>query len=152
MIRPAEERDVEELVSLGRLLHDLSSYREFGYSDEKVAKLLSQLIASPDGCVFVSEQRGEIVGGFAGGITEQWFSTDVVAFDLSLFLHPQKRSGFTAIRLVRAFIAWAKSKGAREIQLGITTGMNEDGTSELYRSLGFEHRGTLFRMEGGRGD
>lgn len=146
MIRAAKHDDIPRLVELGQLLHDTSSYASVGMNPEKVGKLLGQLIDGL-GVVFVAEVSGEIVGGFAGAITEQWFSDDLIAFDYSLFIEPSKRQGLTALKLVLAFQEWAKAKGAKEIRMGITTGMNVDGTSRLYRHLGFEYVGPLFKME-----
>lgn len=146
MIRAATHDDIPRLVELGQLLHDTSSYATSGINPEKVAKLLGQLIDGL-GVVFAAEVGGEVVGGFAGAITEQWFSDDLIAFDYSLFIEPSKRQGLTALKLVLAFQNWAKAKGAKEIRMGITTGMNVEGTSRLYRHLGFEYVGPLFHME-----
>lgn len=146
MIRAATHDDIPRLVELGQLLHDSSSYAGSGIKPEKIADLLGQLIDGL-GVVFAAEVDGEVVGGFAGAITEQWFSDDLIAFDYSLFIEPSKRQGLTALKLVLAFQNWAKAKGAKEIRMGITTGMNVEGTSRLYRHLGFEYVGPLFRME-----
>lgn len=146
MIRAATHDDIPRLVELGQLLHDTSSYARSGINPEKVATLLGQLIDGL-GVVFAAEVGGEVVGGFAGAITEQWFSDDLIAFDYSLFIEPSKRQGLTALKLVLAFQNWAKAKGAKEIRMGITTGMNVEGTSRLYRHLGFEYVGPLFHME-----
>lgn len=146
MIRAAKHEDIPRLVELGQLLHDTSSYASAGINPEKIATLLGQLIDGL-GVVFVAEVGGEVVGGFAGAITEQWFSDDLIAFDYSLFIEPSKRQGLTALKLILAFQNWAKAKGAKEIRMGITTGMNVEGTSRLYRHLGFEYVGPLFHME-----
>jgi len=146
MIRAATHDDVPRLVELGQLLHSSSSYATTGFNPQKVGSLLGQLIDGL-GVVFVAEVGGEVVGGFAGAITEQWFSDDLIAFDYSLFIEPSKRQGLTALKLVLAFQNWAQAKGAKEIRMGITTGMNVEGTSRLYRHLGFQYVGPLFHME-----
>lgn len=146
MIRAATHDDIPRLVELGQLLHGTSTYAGSDIKPEKIATLLGQLIDGL-GVVFAAEVDGEVVGGFAGAITEQWFSDDLIAFDYSLFIEPSKRQGLTALKLVLAFQNWAKAKGAKEIRMGITTGMNVEGTSRLYRHLGFEYVGPLFRME-----
>lgn len=151
MIRAATHDDIPRLVELGQLLHDTSSYASSGINPEKVATLLGQLIDGL-GVVFAAEVGGEVVGGFAGAITEQWFSDDLIAFDYSLFIEPDKRHGLTALKLILAFQNWAKAKGAKEIRMGITTGMNVEGTSRLYRHLGFKYVGPLFQMEVNHGN
>ncbi|WPE28059.1 hypothetical protein PshuTeo1_37940 [Pseudomonas hunanensis] len=146
MIRPATHEDIPRLVELGTLLHDTSSYAHTGFNADKVARFLGQLIDGL-GVVFAAEVNGEVVGGFAGAVTEQWFSDDLLAYEYSIFIEPSKRQGLIALKLVLAFQAWAKAKGAKEIHMGITTGISVEGTSRLYRKLGFTYVGPLFKME-----
>lgn len=143
MIRPATHDDVPALVSLGRLLHDTSSYAGLGYDDEKVSRQCKLLIDGA-GAVFVSQLEDEVVGFIGGGVTEHWFSGEKVAFDYSFFVHPQHRHGVTAVRLICAFETWAKSQGAVQIRMGITTAVNVQGTTRLFKALGFDDAGVLF--------
>lgn len=151
MIRPAKHEDIPRLVELGALLHKTSSFSRMSYNPEKVGDLLGQLIDGL-GVVFAAEIDGQVIGGFAGALTEPWFGDDLIAYDYSFFIEPGKRQGFIAIKLILAFQEWAKAKGAKEIQVGITTGINVAGTTRLYRRLGFEYNGPLFRMEVSNGN
>lgn len=147
MIRAAKHSDVPRLVELGTMLHQISSYSTLNFSAEKTAAFLHELINGQGGVVFVAEINGEIVGGMAGGIVDQWFSDDLIAYDYSIFIEPSRRSGFTARRLVLAFVEWSRLRGARHVQLGIGTKLNVEGTSKLYQSLGFEVFAPLFQKE-----
>ena len=62
-------------------------------------------------------------------------------------MEPSKRNGTVAIRLVRAFQEWAKLKGAKQIYMGIGTGVNVEGTTRLYESQGLRSIGPLLMME-----
>ncbi|UXZ44498.1 GNAT family N-acetyltransferase [Pseudomonas soli] len=146
MIRAATHADIPRLVELGTLLHDTSTYAATSFKPDKVARFLGQLIDGL-GVVFAAEVDGVVVGGFAGAITEQWFSDDLLAYDYSLFIEPGKRQGAIAIKLILAFQNWAKAKGAKHIHMGITTGINTEGTARLYKYLGFQYVGPLFTME-----
>jgi GNAT superfamily N-acetyltransferase len=146
MIRPATFDDIPRMVQLGEQLHGMSSYAPLSFDRAKVAHHLAGLIAG-HGVIFVAERDGEVVGGLAGGITEQWFGPDRVAFDYSLFIEPGKRHGITAARLIRAFVEWARIRGARQVTIGITTGLEVESTARLYESQGFVRCGDLFRME-----
>jgi GNAT superfamily N-acetyltransferase len=108
---------------------------------------LHELINGQNGVVFAAEIDGVVVGGMAGGIVDQWFNDDLIAYDYSIFIEPSRRSGITAIRLVKAFEEWARIKGAKIVQLGIGTKLNVEGTSKLYQSLGFEVFAPLFQKE-----
>ncbi|WP_167365638.1 GNAT family N-acetyltransferase [Pseudomonas saponiphila] len=128
------------------MLHEISSYSSMAFSPEKSAAFLHELINGA-GVVFVAEVNGEVVGGMAGGIIDQWFSDDLIAYDYSLFVEPSKRNGVVAVRLIRAFQEWAKIKGAKQIYMGIGTGVNVEGTTRLYESQGLRNVGPLLMME-----
>lgn len=146
MIRAAKHSDVPRLIELGTMLHEISSYSSMAFSPEKSAAFLHELINGA-GVVFVAEVNGEVVGGMAGGIIDQWFSDELIAYDYSIFIEPSRRSGITATRLVLAFEEWARIRGARHVQLGIGTKLNVEGTSKLYQSLGFEVFAPQFQKE-----
>ncbi len=140
--------DVPRLVEMGEQLHLISDHRRFSYSPKKVATLLSSLISNPEtGVVFVTRQRGRVVGAFAGGLAPQWYSEELVGFDFSFFIEPGARTGMRSAALIQAFVIWCTRRGAREVRVGITTGIEVEGTSRLYRSLGFEDGGVGFSKE-----
>lgn len=139
MIREARHEDVETLLALAREMHAESPrYSVLAFSDDKVRGLFRRLIDSPDGLLLVADHGERIVGGLAAAILPHWFSDDLFASDLGVFLLPGCRGGMTAVRLVKAYIEWAKFRGALTIQLGISTGVQVDETAALYRRLGLK--------------
>lgn len=146
MIRPAKHSDVTRLIELGTLLHATTSYSTMSFCPDKSAAFLHELI-NGQGVVFVAEVRGEVVGGMAGAVTDQWFSNDLIAYDYSLFVEPSKRNGVIAVRLIQTFKEWAKLKGAKQIYMGIGTGVSVEGTTRLYESQGLRNIGPLLMME-----
>jgi GNAT superfamily N-acetyltransferase len=146
MIRPAKHSDVPRLVELATLLHATSDYSKMSFCPDKTGAFLHELINGA-GVVFVAEVGGEVVGGMAGGIVDQWFSHDLIAYDYSIFVEPSKRNGVSAIRLIQTFKEWAKIKGAKQIHMGIGTGVNVEGTTRLYESQGLRNVGPLLMME-----
>ena len=146
MIRPAKHSDVSRLIELGTLLHATTSYSTMNFCPDKSATFLHELI-NGQGVVFVAEVRGEVVGGMAGAVTDQWFSNDLIAYDYSLFVEPSKRNGVIAVRLIQTFKEWAKLKGAKQIYMGIGTGVSVEGTARLYESQGLRNIGPLLMME-----
>lgn len=146
MIRPAKHSDVPRLIELGTLLHATSSYSTMNFCPDKSAAFLHELI-NGQGVVFVAEVRGEVVGGMAGAVTEQWFSNDLIAYDYSIFVEPSKRNGVIAVRLIQTFQEWARIKGAKQIYMGIGTGVSVEGTTRLYESQGLRNIGPLLMME-----
>lgn len=148
MIRPATLLDVPQLVVLGERMHAESRFSAMGYAPDKVAALLTGLISSPVGCVLVAERQGAVVGGMAGYCDAHFFSNDLFAADLAVFVEPDRRGGIAAARLVRAFVDWATRRGARMIQVGISTGVHVEQTTRLYESLGFARVGPLMEWRG----
>lgn len=145
-VEAATADDAAEIAALGQLLHDTSSYAAIPYRAEKVEALMRNL-ANGAGAVFVVRRDGAIVGGIAGGVTEHWFSDQLLGFEYSFFIEPTARNGFVAIKLIAAFKTWCKQRGAKSVRMGITTGINEEGTAAFYRHIGFQDAGVLFQVE-----
>lgn len=145
-IAVARPEDVPALVDLGEKLHASSDYARFNFDREKVGDLLDSLIAG-HGVVFVAERFGEVVGGIAGAVTEFWFGRDLQGVDFSFYVHPEHRHGTIALRLLLAFEAWCKARGALEVRLGITTGLDVEGTARFYEWAGYTRNGVLFTKE-----
>lgn len=144
MIRHATRADVPALIELGTQMFMESRYNTSPFSPEKCAALACSLIDAPAGIVLVEESGGQIAGWLAGGIGEQWFSHELMAFEYGLFIAPAQRGGSAAFRMVKMFIRWARDNGASVINMGITTGVHEQRTGELYERLGLVRVGTLF--------
>lgn len=146
MIRAAHLSDVPAIVEIGAVLHCTSSYRDIPFNRAKVAALMQSLINGA-GVVFVAERDGQVVGGIAGGVAEHWFSDELLGFEYSFFVLPEARHGLIATKLLIAMRTWCKAKGAKSLRIGITTGINVDGTARFYRSMGFMDAGQLFQGE-----
>lgn len=142
MIRTATVQDLPAMLDLGQLLHESSSYARYSFDRDKVAAVLMR--AMKEGGLFVATAKGLVVGGIAGGIAEFWFGRDVHGFDYSFFVHPEHRHGITAFKLLLAFEAWCKSRGATEIRIGITTGIDVESTTRFYEWHGYAKNGALF--------
>jgi GNAT superfamily N-acetyltransferase len=148
MIRHATRDDLPALVELGRAMASESPrYRRLTYSGHKVGTLLGNMIDSPDGFVMLAALGGEIVGVMAAFVSEHWMSDDRMSSDFGLFILPEYRGGTSAMRMARAYIQWAQSRGAVDISLGISTDVNSDQTARFYRALGLVPAGFLFLFE-----
>lgn len=146
MIRPAQMADTARIVEIGEAMHQESAYRSIPYSRDKVLGLMRSMIQGA-GVVFVAEKGGEIVGGIAGGVSAHWFGDELYGYELGLFVLPEHRHGLVAMKLLLAWKNWCKEQGARSLRMGITTGVNVEGTARFYRHMGFQDAGNLFHME-----
>lgn len=146
MIRNATIDDIASILQIGELMHKESIYAAYNYDTNKVANLMHWLMTTEHGICIVSEEDGVIQGGFAGYLDQHWFGTELVASDYALFLAPEYRSGSTAARLIKEYIKQANSKGAAQIMLANSTGVQIDGVARLYEAMGFEKRGYVFEL------
>lgn len=148
MIRNATAGDIPVLIELGTRMYLESRYSQNSPFDaDKCAELAQSLIYSPSGCVLVAEKDGHVIGWLGGGIAEQFFSRQLMAFEYGLFVAPEHRGGSAGPRLARAFIDWSKEHGAAVINMGITTGVHAERTGHLYSRLGLQQTGLLYSME-----
>lgn len=147
MIRPATATDIPRLLELGEKMHQESpQFAPYAWSAFKVGKLIEWLINEGDGLVLVCEHEGEIVGGFLGVITEQFFSYDRFAQDFALFVLPDRRGAHAGKQLIEGFKAWANLMGVKA-NIGISTGVNVDSTGRLLEACGFERFGYLYALK-----
>lgn len=149
MIRAATPNDLNALLELGCAMHAESAYHYLPFDQEKVRALLLSCMKG-FGCVFVAERDGEIIGGFFGIITEHYFCDVKMACDLALFVRPDRRGALAAVQLIEAYIDFALKQGVdpRNIQIGISTGVDIDRTAKLYERMGFERTGGIFKYKG----
>ena len=69
----------------------------------------------------VAEHGAVLEGGMVGAASEHWACDALVAFDIALFVLPDRRGGIAAARLLKAFAAWCKEQGAVIATAGIST-------------------------------
>ena len=145
MIRPAVVDDLPRLMYLAVEMHRESRFRDYEFDEGKVGTLILRLISNPDGNAFawVGEANSQVVGGLLATLYESWFSTQLVASDYGLFLHPKHRGGVLAMRLVKEYKAWAARHGA-DCELGCNTGVDPDRYDRFVQCMGFRPVAKLY--------
>ncbi len=143
MIRQATRDDIPRMIDLGAQMHAESRFSVLGYDREKVTKLFCRLFET-DQFIEVIDRDGELIGGFAGFVTEHWASKDLVSYDCGLFISPDHRGSGDAARLIKRFRKWAVSRGAKMVTLGVNTGVHPERTARLMEALEFEKIGYLY--------
>ena len=140
MIRPMIHNDLPVVMALAALMHfESPRFSQYYFEHDKVKQLLRTAIDNQqDYCALVCTTNDVVVGGFLGTAYSQWFSEDRVAADLALFVQQDKRGGIAAMRLIKAYEAWARDIGVMTISLGVSTGVHHDRTLALYETMGFE--------------
>lgn len=145
-LRMATVDDLPAIVVLGRVMHEESSFAPMDYDVDRVKETISDLMNKSQFVVVAEDTNGEVIGGMAGMVTQSWFGRDMVANDLALFVASDARGGMAAIKMMKAFVHWAKLAGAKQIRPGVTTGHAR--AEKLFERLGFARCGASFVMEG----
>jgi len=142
MIRQATLADMPELLRMGRALVEEGRFRSFGFIEAKSRAMFESLIGGA-GVVFVNERDGLLIGAMACGRSEDWFSDIPLTFDYGVFVWPEHRGTFGGFSLMRAYVDWAKSLApVVNINIGVTSGIDEERTVKLYALLGLKRVGT----------
>ena len=149
MIRPAEVRDINKVVSLAKEMHQEGAYKDIPFSIEQFVKTIS-LCMSKEGFAWVEESDGKVVSAFLAGISEYNFSQSKMACDYGAFTTKEYRKTRLAFQLFKKYIEWAQSQGVEEIMIGASTGF--EGTyaerlgNFLQKRLGFRQAGHWYKL------
>lgn len=153
-IRFALPSDITALARLGRDIHAEGRQSRLPYNEEKLSRQLKAVLEPPrdDYCILVAENDTEgIIGVFFGYVTEYYFSDSRVATNYVFYVKPAYRGGPEAVKLLTAFRKWAMNRGAKEMYINITSGIQIERFDKLMRHMGFEYTGGNYSiwLEGG---
>lgn len=142
-VRLMKNEDIQECVEMALDMHQESFYSQFEINTETLYYLADRAVADDSYFGAVSTNynyNGDIITGMmVGFLAPMWFSNSATtACDIALYLKPEYRGGLSAIRLIKAFDDWAVSKNASVIQMGVSTNVNPERTSNLYTRLGYK--------------
>jgi GNAT superfamily N-acetyltransferase len=145
MIRQATLDNIPRLIELGRVMHAESArFAALSFDAVKLEQTLEAAIKNH--FAMVSEVDGVVVGGLLAVVSPHWFSQDLYTCDIALFIDPQYRGGVTAVRLLKAYAAWAKDVGSKMTLFGIMTGVNTEQTVKLCQALGWRQAGVVMEI------
>ena len=144
-IRPAEPRDLDALTDMGAQFFAYSAFAKAVPFDREAARAAIERYARAgtmlvdNFCiVLVAEVDGEIAGGLVGFIGPMWFHPAArVATELAWWVAEQHRGGTAAIRLYRAFEAWADERNVDVIVMSDLVIDGETPAARLFEKLGY---------------
>lgn len=141
---PTSDQDIVAMMRLAKKMHAEGMFRDFDYDHQKVAEIGRQVLHNSNHFGVLCEQDGEIIGMMVGYVVEFYFGHDLVAQDQVLYVDKTRRGGLGAARMIEKFVEWATEKGAKEIQLGQTVGIDPALVDRLYTSMSFTLAGQLY--------
>jgi len=147
MIRAPTTTDIDQLLQLCARMHQESAYSFLPFDPDKVRRLVTDVIERGElYCGLVADDGGVLIGMLAGYLADYMFCDEQLACDLLVFVDPPYRGGWTAVRLISTFRAWALGRGARELCLGVSTEVDVDTTGKFYERLGFSRVGGVYKQ------
>lgn len=115
-IRRATLEDLPGLLRCGEgFLQEAAGAYAAPIDPTVLERIVPALLAHPEKtCVFVAERDRTIVGFLLGTVGVLWFAPQVrVAKEEAWYVQADARGGSAALRLLRAFEAWATGQGIR---------------------------------------
>lgn len=147
MLRLATLDDIPRMIELGRAMHaESAAFSAMSFDADRLASTARVAVESPHGFAAVVERDGVVIGGLLAMATPHYFSRDLVACDLALFIDSQRRGGMAAARLIGAYADWARSVGAAKTLLAIMAGINSDVLEALCLRLGGRRAGLVMEF------
>ena len=145
MIRPAETRDLNAIITLAKEMHQEGLYKDIPFNSEVFIRTVSHCMR--EGFAWVGEKDGLVVCGMIATIGEYFFSKAKITSDLGLFVSKDHRKSRLALLLLKEYVSWGKNMGASEITMGSTNGHQGTGLKKfLENSLGFEYVGEIYKL------
>ena len=145
MIRPAETRDLNAIITLAKEMHQEGLYKDIPFNSEVFIRTISHCMR--EGFAWVGEKDGLVVCGMLATIGEYFFSKAKITSDLGLFVSKDHRKSRLALLLLKEYVSWGKNMGASEITMGSTNGHQGTGLKKfLENSLGFEYVGEIYKL------
>ena len=151
IIREAQHRDIPRMEELGQILWaETPHYKCFNYNPIKVRAYIEWMLNHRETAIaIVGEDNGVVQGGFLGFVQEHFFGSDKQAYDSITFVDPEYRGTLLGYRLMKRYVEEAKARGAKQILLGNTTGINYKSVMGIYKKMGFSQVGGNFVMYNG---
>ena len=145
IVRLATPQDFEPMIEMGARMHAAGKYAFLPYDKAKLLALAKGLHDSPNGILIVAAEDNRLIGMIVGFVEEFYFCRQKLARDLLVWVEESERGSKAGTYLISAFEEWAKSRGAVETCLCDTNGGDSERIGALYRRIGYERVGGIYK-------
>jgi hypothetical protein len=141
------QADISATLDLCRSMHAESGYSFLAFDEQKVASMINRYLTDSAAyfAYLASRRDGKKVGIMAGYLGTYVFSNAKQAIDQIFFVLPEFRGSRAALVLHREFRAWAIKQGARELSIGVSTGVGVERSGRFLKRLGMNEVGANFK-------
>lgn len=151
-MRVYRAEDIPAIVALlEEAWPELPNYAAMQFDAERTAEVLRKNTTNSTFLCLVWEEddggHNVIVGGITAMVSPVFFSFDVLAEDIFLYVTPKHRTLARVDALIEAYKEWARLHKATIISASQTSGVKEDKMAILLARRGFERIGSLYRLK-----
>ncbi len=147
MIREATPSDLSAMIAMSKAMHlESPVFSSLTWDEGLVAYHGLNNITNNDCLALVADVDGQLIGMLLASVSRHFFSYDLMTIDSALYVKPENRGGSVMARMILAYVAWAKVKGAVRVVIGHSTGVKKDKAVAYYQKLGFTHCGDSMEM------
>ena len=149
IIREIIPTDAAQLIELGKEFHNESPFHSrYKFDVNKSVDFMKTLSLSNDCCFYIAVDDDDNILGMAGGqMSSMYYTDDKYASELIFYVAPKSRASRVAISLLKKFEDWAKENGAKDVELGVVTGINEKKADSFFKKSGYNYLGANFYKE-----
>lgn len=134
--------DALKILGLGKLLHQESQYCKQPYDSERIWSVLEATLQHPDKYFICYDDQFH--GLLLLQMSNEFFSGEKWAGDLTFFVAPPARKGGLGDQLLEAGQQWAKENGAKEFTILHNAGIGLDTSDKYYEGRGFKLSGKIY--------
>ena len=149
-IRTATNDDIAIIMNLADKIYTESRFNHLIHDKNKVERGLKNLINSQQQgrhlILLAYSADGKVIGGFVGTLEEYFFTSDISANSILIWVDSHYRGSSAAIKLIDVFKQWAITRGAKEINIAVSSGIKIGSTDRFVRRLGFVQTGGNYSM------
>lgn len=147
-VRDATEDDVFKLVEIvRRVLLESPTYRHMAFDARKTANYALDPINKVPGYFLriIVDENDDPVGGMICYCAETAFGPDKQAFDVTIMVTEECRGKCIKqlFQIMKEYKEWALAEGALIVKMGVSSGLNMDGTSNFFERAGFKRIGAM---------
>ena len=138
--------DTDQILVLGRQMHNESAFSSLDWSDTKAANLFSTCVTQDNHCCYVSEKDGVLNGMIAGRVSEYFVGHDYIVSDFVWFIDQAHRGSLASIRLLKLFIDFGRLWNVAEVCIGVSTQVLLNRTDKLLKRFDFDNVGGTYKL------
>ncbi|WP_294609752.1 GNAT family N-acetyltransferase [uncultured Gilliamella sp.] len=149
MIKEATLLDLPKVFEISKEVYSAAvNHRNiYAWDDSKALLMLKHYIASDNAAIIIDENSQKLKGFIIVELVTPAAGLELIASEVAFFVRPEFQGSITAFRLIKGYESWAKQKGANHIELGVSSGLNQERTLYMYSALGYRPSSVTYIKE-----